>query len=819
MRGIDRLTWELAVASVRRRWSGFVGAFVALAVGTMITAASVHLLVATTSTPAPEPRRFAAAQSVVVPVDGSGQPLPLPAGLSRETVDRASGAGRAVADRSFAVRRPGGTGAGIAAVGHGWSSSSLASYELVAGHRPVDDHQIVVASGEADSPAPGERVRLATPLGTAWYTVVGATGRKSFEDAVFFTDAEAARLSPAVNAVAVQAPASAVRARLAGGSAAVLAGDLRRLADPATVGGVGRARSVVQMTTGLSVLVVVFVLIATFAFVVEQRSRELALLSLVGASPARIRRMVRAETAVVGAAAALLGCLLGVPAGLLLRSWMVANGLAPEWFHVGFHPGALVIAFLVGTGAAVLGSTTASWRASRARPLDALRETMASPRVMSPARWILGSLILVAVGTVATVLAVISPSSAANPGNYFEVPVLCAAGLAILSPVLARPVARAVTWPLMRSGALGLVLRQSTLNGGRRVAAIVTPVVLAVGMFAGMIGMQTVGREAAARQRAAAVHADFIATPDLGAAFGPAALSALRHTGGVRSVEVADEVVSLAATDGTVLEAVDARAVDLGALGDVVTPHVRRGSLRALPADAIVVGEDLAASADLEVGRSLVAWTGNGRRVTVRVAAVVDSVLGGGEAYVSDDLPGGLPPGTAFLRNLPGQSGTPRSSELRDAGVRIQPVSAYLDRAGQDEKEDSHLANVVILGIVVAYALLALVNTLVTNVAARRREISALSLTGATRRQIIGIVVGEAVLAVAVGTMVSVLAAVSVLGAQHLTLSRVVDRPPLAFPWTDLWQIVALCTATAALAAGLAAWRALVRFDAAPTGD
>ncbi|MFB4301050.1 FtsX-like permease family protein [Actinomadura sp. NTSP31] len=817
MRGLDRLTWELGLASVRQRWSSFVGAFVALAVGTLITAASIHVLAATTSTPSPGPQRFAAAQSVVVPVDGLGTPLPAPAGLPRATVDRAQRVGPAVVDRSFAVQSP--TGVGIEAVGHGWSSSPLASYKLLSGHRPVNDHQIVVAADDTDSTPLGEKIRVVTPLGTAWYTVVGAAGRKSFEDAVFFTDAEAARLSPAVNAVAVQAPASAVRARVSSESAAVLAGDLRRLADPAAVGGIGRARSVVQMTTGLSVLVVVFVLIATFAFVVEQRARELALLSLVGASPARIRRMVRAETVVVGAAAALLGCLLGIPASLLLRSWMVANRLAPEWFHVGFHPGALVIAFLVGIAAAVLGSAAASWRASRAQPLDALRETMASPRVMSPVRWILGGLILAVAATIALVFAVISPSSAANPGTYFEVPILCAAGLAIFSPVLVRPVARVVTWPLMRFGALALVLRQSTLNSGRRVAAIVTPVVLAVGMFGGMIGMQNAGRDAAARQRTAAVQADFVATPNFGSTFNLPAVSALRHTGGIRSVEVTDEVVTLATKGGIVLDTVDARGVDLSALGDVVTPHVRQGSLDALPANAIVVGHDLAASADLRIGQPLVAWAGNGDRVTVDVAAVVDSVLGGGAAYVPNDLPGSMTPGTAFLRTLPGKSATPQLKELRDAGVRIEPVSTYVAQASQAEKQDSHLANVVILGIVVAYALLALVNTLVTSVSARRREIGVLSLTGATHRQIVCIVVSEAVLAVAVGTLVSVLSAGAVLGLQHLTLSRIIDHPPLALPWTSLCQIVTLCTATAALAATVAAWRTLARFETTPISE
>lgn len=392
MRPRDALMRELALATVRQRWVSFLGAFFALALGTTIVTASVLTLTATMGTPHPGTQRYAAARTIIVPSAGEGELLPAPARVSSATIAHARRAGRVVKDRSFAVRW---RDESVEAVGHGWSSASLAPYHLVSGHEPRADNQIVVSADGVRSGRVGHRVTLLTPQGAARYTVVGTAGHRWHEDAVFFTDAEAARLSPAVNAVAVDASAAVVRAHVSSDAVRVLRGDQRRLADLLAGGGLGKAGSVAQMMTALSVMVVVFVLVATFAFVVDQRSRELALLRLVGASPAGVRRMIRAETVVVGAAASLVGCLLGIPCSWLLRSWMVGNGLAPTWFQLGFHAGALVIAFLIGVSAAVAGSAAAAWRASRAQPLDALHESVASSRVMSPLRWALGGLLLV----------------------------------------------------------------------------------------------------------------------------------------------------------------------------------------------------------------------------------------------------------------------------------------------------------------------------------------------------------------------------------------------------------------------------------------
>lgn len=401
--------------------------------------------------------------------------------------------------------------------------------------------------------------------------------------------------------------------------------------------GLGKAQSVAQVTTALSVMVVIFVLVGTFAFVVDQRARELALLSLLGTTPRRIRRLIRIETVVISSAAALTGCILGLPGALVLRQWMVANDIATRSYDVGFHPGALAIAFLVGIAAAVLGASSAAWRASRARPLDALREAAASPRVVTALRVILGVIVVVGAATVALVMSAISPRSAASPENFFPVPVLCAVGFALLAPVLARPVTRVVTRPLMRRGALATVIQQGTLNGGRRVAAVVAPVVLAVGMCTGMLAMEQTARAAT---------------------------------------------------------------------------------------------------------------------------------------------------------------------------VELVPSLTDLAELAQQEAESTRLANVVILGIALVYALVAIANTLMMNVSARSRELEALGFAGATRRQVISVLLGEALLTVTMGALVGITGAVVSQMLQRVALARIVDDLPLGFPWLPGLAIILVCAATAATAVLVAAWRA-----------
>lgn len=120
----------------------------------------------------------------------------------------------------------------------------------------------------------------------------------------------------------------------------------------ATFGGNSSALTETQSmaaTTGvIAASVAVFIVVSTFAFVVEQRGRELALLRLIGTTPRQLRRMILAEAALLGAAVAVCGCVLGALASGAFNRRLIEQGIAPSWFHIRIQPVALLVAAVLG---------------------------------------------------------------------------------------------------------------------------------------------------------------------------------------------------------------------------------------------------------------------------------------------------------------------------------------------------------------------------------------------------------------------------------------------------------------------------------------
>jgi putative ABC transport system permease protein len=329
---------SVALRTLRTRWATFAGSFVALSLGVALLTVMGLTLASSLEAPERAPERFAAAPVVVrgtetlrVPTPAGDRvlrlprPRPVPAG----TVAELRELGRVVVDRSFPVRARGGPGD---LVGHPWSTAAFAPYETVAGRAPRTAGEVAVTGGWA---RPGDRIR--TDRGTV--RVVAALAPRGFENAVFYTDAHAARLAPTSVQLVVDADPAAVRAAV-GGDAQVLTGDARRRADAAP----DRDREALTAVNalfgtagGVTAFVSVFVVASTFAFAVARRRREFGLLRTAGATPGQLRRSVFVEALSVGVLASAAGCALGAYGAPHLAAWAVDGALAPAWFTLGDH--------------------------------------------------------------------------------------------------------------------------------------------------------------------------------------------------------------------------------------------------------------------------------------------------------------------------------------------------------------------------------------------------------------------------------------------------------------------------------------------------
>ncbi|MER6139618.1 ABC transporter permease [Streptomyces sparsogenes] len=812
----------MTLGGLRTRWTTLVGTFVALALGVALIATMCLALASTLDAPERGPERFAAAPVVVrgadtltVPVrrgpatERVTAPLAHPRPVPPELVARLGRLGPATPDRTFPV----GSGAlPRGSVGHPWSAAAFTPYRLTAGRAPEGPGEIVVASGAAEV---GDRIGVTTAAGHRTRVVVGLVPRSAFESAVFFADAEAARISPRIDALVVRARAAKVRAAVAGTPGVrVLTGADRRRADPdpdRDDRALLTVNALLGTAAGVTGFVSVFVVASTFAFAVAQRRREFGLLRMAGATPGQLRRVVFAEAAAVGVLASAAGCALGTWGAPWLARRLVEGGVAPDWFTVEDHFWPLPVAFWTGLLVALAGVWAAAVRAGRVEPAEALREAAVDRRTMPlPRRLLGGGLLLAGVAMLGWTL-VDDPGELLKRKTYTSGPMVLITAVGLLAPLLVRPVVRALGGlPARLPGAAGMLAREGASAGARRTASVAAPVLITVALTGSLLGAAATVSQAKAAELRAQTRADFVVT----ARAGSEGLSA----GAVR--RVADVPGALASPSGaTAVFARDgesalvrsaARAVDPARLAAVGRLPVVAGSVRDLDDRGIVVNEEWERPT---VGRRVTVWLGDGRKATLRIVAVLRTGTGDNGAYVTWRNARGAAVDRIEVRLRPGADAAAVAKGLRAAvrseGGRVLTRDAWAEAVHPRTSPQTRLGLLVVVGIALVYAGIALAGTLVMATSDRIPELTALRLAGATRAQVLGAVAAEAVLTVAVGTLLgAAVAGVQLLGLWG-ALARLSVPASLAVPWASVGAAAAACALLAVVSSVLPAWCAL----------
>ncbi|MFC8230412.1 ABC transporter permease [Streptomyces sp. NPDC057287] len=809
-----------ALRSMRTRWVTYVGSFVALALGVGLIAMTGLALAATFDAPERAPERFAGAPVVVAPSDtlrvptAVGErtarltdPRPVPEALA----DGLSALGRTAVDRTFAVGL-----AGAEAVGHPWSVAGEAPYRLTTGRAPAAAGEVVVTEDAAAGIRAGSRIRITTPGtagGTATRTVVGTVADAGSGTAVFFGDAEAARLHPAVDAVAVHADADAVR-RLTGRfpGMSVLTGDERHRADPdpdRDSESLTAVNALLGTAAGITGFVSVFVVASTFSFAVAQRRREFGLLRTAGATPGQVRRTVVLEALVTGVTASAAGCLLGEAAAPVLAGRLVDEGLAPAWFAVGDATWPLHTAFWAGLVVALAGVAVSSHRAGRIRPVEALRDAAVDTGGMPLSRLLAGAAVLL------TGLGLLAWSLVTDPGDvlkrktYILQPMWIIVGFALLAPLLARPVTRLLTWlPARLPGATGLLARQNASTSTRRTAAVAAPVLITVALAGSLLGTVATINEGKAAEAAAAVSGvDYVAGGN--GPLDPRFVQRVRSVPGtVTSASRSTGVTVL--EEGTALISSEARAADPAGLAATARLPLVAGRIGDLDDDSIVVNEEWETRT---VGRRVRVWLGDGRKVSLRVAAVMRTGTGSNGVYVTPANAAGAEIDRIDVRLRDGADPSAVRALLekagRDTGTPVMTREAWVGAHDPRTGGNTRAGLLLILGIALLYTGIALANTLVMATSDRVRDLAVLRLTGATKAQVLRLVAVEALMVVAVGAVLGgAVAGLNLLGVKG-ALELLSVSSPLSVPWAALGAVLAACAVAATVSAVLPALAAL----------
>lgn len=813
------LAWHTA----RVRAASLAGSFLALALGVALLAAMALTLAATIGAPA-RVTWFARA-SVVVAGDNT---VAIPSGEARQGPQTLRTAGaravppalarplsalgaRTVADYAGYAAAPGAPGRSV----HPWPAAALHAYSWVSGGPPHQPGQLVVSAPTRLTT--GDRVVVATSLGPRAFTVSGVL-RSPAAPAFYAASAVAKRLAGGrIDAIALTVrpgyPAARltarVRAAVRGAPVRVLTGNSRAAAqpgpDPVLI---QQAVALLGTASGVAGFVSVFVVAGTFGYSVSIRRREFGLLRSAGATPRQVRRLVRGEALVVAVPAALAGCAAAVLLASRADRWLVQAGYLPLGFTARFIWWPVAAAFGAGIAVALAGAGLAARRAGRVRPAEALREAAGGRRAMPLLRW--AAALAALAGSVPVLAALVAVHSADAAALLLPAALLLVLGGALLTPAVAPPLLRLAGWPLAaRYGPAGPLAARSAAASGRRTAAIAAPVLLTIGIAGAMLAGTATLTHAQQAAAGARIAAPVMIRPSGPAGLASATVAAVRSAPGVAAAAAvtAAPVYVKAAGDP---EQWDGLYLDGPSSARLLRYPLAAGSLAALTGSGTVA----VPAGTWRLGQIATVWLTDSARVRLRVVAVLARRIDLEQAVL---LPWGLrtahlaaPLATAvYLRMTPGAGLAGVRAAARAGGGRVTATRGLVAAAEAQSSRATTRALIAVLGLALAYTVIAIANTLVIATAGRRAELAALRLVGATRGQVLRLAGTEAAIVAALGTGLATVVTAVTLAAVRRGLGGVAPAVRMVVPWTPLAALALVCLVVAVLGSVLTAAAAL----------
>lgn len=828
----------LAWQTIRSRLGGFAGAFIAILCGTALVAACGVLMESGLRAGVPT-QRYAAAAVVVggaqtvrppgadaLSTEQVGEQPSVPVALAGR-IAAVPGVRAAVAEQSFpaqVVSRDGQVLAGRESLGHNWDAAVLAPFTLRGGDAPATAGEVVLDADLARRAdvGIGGQVRITTRSGTEAVKVSGVVDGTSRQSAVFFTPQRAAELAGRPG----QAHAIGVLAE-PGVEPAALAERVRAVADGAEVT-TGVERSSIEFLDvsqtrmlllaiagsfgGFALLVAVFVVASTLALTINQRRREFALLRAVAATPRQIRKLIGTETTLIALVAGVLGSVLGLAVAGGLRDAFAAIGVIPADFGLAISPLPLLAAVLLGLGAARLAAWAAARRPSSIRPVEALGEAAVERRELGRGRLLTGwGLVLAGFGGTLVPLFLRGDVAAASSSMATLVIVI---GLAVVGPQVTGLVMRFLVPVLARLWRIsGYLAGANGHANARRVAAAVTPLMLAVAFALATFYGPTAMTAAAQQESARSTTADYVLTAP-GGVSPEVAVAAARVPGVAAATPVVRTSVITATTVGDSVEVQRTPAQGLAGdqAGAALELGVDAGRLTDLTGGTVALSRSEADWLDKKLGDEVEFYFGDGVPAKLRLVATYTHDLAFGDFVLPVALArehiGGRLDDSVLIRRQPGaDAGAVGAalSALPYPGVVVAPAAVIAAPDGGERQAQFYL-NLVAAGVIVGYLAISVANTLVLTTAQRGREFALLRLVGTTRRQVTRMMRLEALATVGIAVVMGTLVAVIPLALLNIGLR---GNPVPAGPPSVYFGIIAGAVLLGMVAIGVATTVAL----------
>jgi putative ABC transport system permease protein len=553
----------------------------------------------------------------------------------------------------------------------------------------------------------------------------------------------------------------------------------------------------------------------TFAIVISQRTRELALLRAAGATGRQVFGMVFGEALLLGAAGSALGAALGVLAALGLRDLVSAFGVVVPDGSITILPRSLSIAVAVGLGTTVLAALGPSRRAARVAPLEALRSTTASTS-RSRIRLAVGGLS----GVVALTSVILTLAGAGSAAAVGVAGVLTIVALTLLGPTLTPTLARVVGRPLRHLGVPGHLASELAARSPRRTAATVLALGLSLALMTFMIVLGASVKSSIATGYEEVITADFVVESSRDEMLGglvPAVRGAVEKlpevaaTSRVRFGHWKDQGKVSALT-----------AVDPATIEQVTSARMIEGTFAALDDGGIVVARHVARERGLELGDALPMTFAKAGDRSLAVVGLLDD--GDARALSTDFIIGARTYDRLFTERVDASVYIALADGVREDAARAAiertlepfPTAELRDQAAAVRARAGAVDQIlglvtVLLGFTVLIAMLGITNTLALSIFERTREIGLLRSVGMTRTQLRRMVRAEAILVAALAVAIGLTTGVALGAAVTVALGSVMEAT-VVVPYAQLATVTILAI-LAGLIAGVAPARRAARLD------
>jgi putative ABC transport system permease protein len=554
----------------------------------------------------------------------------------------------------------------------------------------------------------------------------------------------------------------------------------------------------------ISLFVGGFTIFNTFSILVGQRTRELALLRIVGASRRQVFRSVLLEAGILGLVASLVGLGLGVLAAVGLEALLSGFGITLPSGPLVFQSRTVVAALIVGVGVTMVSAISPARRAVRIAPVAAITDHQGDTSESSGRRMIVGGIFAVA-GIALLAVGLTKPAIQLVGLGAIGVFV----GIGMLAPVVARPMASGLGRPLAAMfGISGRLGRENSMRSPRRTAQTSSALMVGLALVSTIAVFGASLSKSATSSVDNAISADYIITNSGNGGAGGFSNSVAATASRIPGVTATSTVYSREFQFQN--SVVSLTAVSTDQLSKTIILRMDSGTgAPALASGQLLIDTTTANTKHLAVGNVVpvkFAQTGN---TTMRIGgifkanALIGSYLVGDGFFLShfnDPLP------VAVLLQ---SSNGPTITSAVDKGLNAYPNLKIQTRAEFEKSQQQQVNQLLglvyaLLALAVVIALIGIVNTLMLSVFERTHEIGLLRAVGMRRRQIRAMIRSESVIIAVFGAIIGIIIG-ALLGTAFSASLKQQGITDIVIPFASLVVFLVLA---ALLGLAAAAWPA-----------